>query len=73
MGCTYLSKILTSNNNFHSDARFFSQFFSVGNKIYKITKLFDRVIQLKNQGITYWAKRNRLMVVWIISELKKTW
>jgi len=42
----------------------------MGNKIYKITKLFDRVVQLKNRGITYWAERNGLVVVWIIRELK---
>jgi len=30
----------------------------VGNKIYKITKLFDRVVQLKNRGVTYRAERN---------------
>jgi len=42
----------------------------MGNKIYKVTKLFDRVVQLKNQGITYWAERNGLAVVWIIRKLK---
>jgi hypothetical protein len=43
----------------------------VGNKIYKITELFDRVVQLKNWGVTYWAERNGPAVVWIIRELKK--
>jgi len=53
-----------------SDAVFLADFYSMGNKIYKITKLSDRVVQFKNWGVTYWAKRNRQMVVWIIRELK---
>jgi len=39
-------------------------------KIYKITKLFDRVVQLENQGVTYWAERNGPVVVQIIRESK---
>jgi len=38
----------------------------MGNKIYKITRLFDRVVQLENWGVIYWAKRNGLAVVQII-------
>jgi len=36
----------------------------MGNKICKITKSFDRVVQLKNWEVTYWAERNRLAVVY---------
>jgi len=53
-----------------SDATFLADFYSVGNKIYKITKLFDRVVQFKNRGVTYWAERNGPAVVRIIRELK---
>jgi hypothetical protein len=50
---------------------FLADFYSMGNKICKVTKLFDGVVQLKNRGVTYWPERNRPAVVRIIRELKK--
>jgi hypothetical protein len=50
---------------------FLATFYSVGSKIDKITKIFDKVEDIKNQGVTYWAEKNGPMVIQIISGLKK--
>ena len=50
-----------------SVATFFSRFFnSVGSKIDKITRIFDKVEYIKNRGVTDWAEKNRLTVIRII-------
>ena len=44
----------------------------MGGKIDKITKSFDKVEHFKNQGVTYWTKWNRPVVIQIIGQFKKT-
>jgi hypothetical protein len=48
-------------------AAFFSLFYSMGSKTDRITRIFDKVEHIKNQGVTYWAEKNGLTVIWIIS------
>jgi hypothetical protein len=39
----------------------------VRSKIDKITRIFENVENIKDQGVTYWAKKNGPTVIWIIS------
>jgi hypothetical protein len=39
----------------------------VGIKIGKITRIFDEVEDIENQGVTYQAEKNGPTVIWIIS------
>jgi hypothetical protein len=38
----------------------------MGSKIGKTTEIFDKVENLKIQGVTYWAERNEPSVIQII-------
>ena len=42
-------------------------FYSMGIKIDKITRIFDKVEYIKNRGVTYWAEKNGPIVIRIIS------
>ena len=51
----------------HFLAAFFSRiFYSVGSKIDKITRIFDKVENIKNRGVTYWPEKNGPTVIRII-------
>jgi hypothetical protein len=54
-----------------SVAVFLATFYSVGSKIDKITKIFDKVEDIKNRRVTYWAEKNGPTVIQIISGFKK--
>jgi hypothetical protein len=55
----------------YSVTAFFKVFlYSMGSKIDKITRLFDKVEHLKNWGVACWTERNRPVVVQIIGQLK---
>jgi hypothetical protein len=42
---------------------FLGNWYSVGNKMSQIIKIFDSVEHPKNQGVTYWVKINMPLVV----------
>jgi hypothetical protein len=46
---------------------FLATFYSMGGKIDKITKIFDKVEDIKNRGVIYQAEKNGPMVIQIIS------
>jgi hypothetical protein len=50
---------------------FLGNWYSMGSKIDKITKISDSIEHPKNQGVIYWAKNNMPLSVQIIDQLQK--
>jgi hypothetical protein len=51
-------------------------FYNVGNKIDKITRIFDRVEHIKSQEVTYWAeKKGQQLSGWLTVRkvVKRNW